>query len=266
MQTLKQEIDRMTERDTIFAGDCATCEDRGYILLEQDGQRRARACGCMQRKGLARRVRNAGVPARYAQANFENFDLTRADAPVRWAAETCRQMAEEFLVHPYGQGLLLTGTCGVGKTHLAAAALHLCMERYGVAGKFWDMNDLLTQVKRSFQRKQGYDAGGPETESTLVDEFARVEVLVIDELGGERLTDWSFGEVSLLLNARYNAQGDKPRLTIFTTNFANAGAGQGKGGVETLGDRIGSRMWSRLQEMTKVVEMQGRDYRLGRGR
>ncbi len=102
-------------------------------------------------------------------------------------------------------------------------------------------------------------------EAAYVKEFADMPALVVDELGGEKLTDWSYSEVSLLLNQRYNhgfgGQGAAPRLTIFTTNFPNQGPGEGVGMAETLGDRIGARMFSRLQEMCRVVEMTGSDYR-----
>jgi DNA replication protein DnaC len=73
--------------------------------------------------------------------------------------------------------------------------------------------------------------------------------------------------VAHILNTRYNDR----RTTIITTNYANAaplGAEAGQNGAaraamrdETLGDRIGERMRSRLQEMCVVVEMQGEDFR-----
>ena len=93
------------------------------------------------------------------------------------------------------------------------------------------------------------------------------EVLVLDELGTAKPSDWVWDTVAHILNTRYNDQ----RTTIITTNYANAaplGTGSEPNGSlriamrdETLGDRIGERMRSRLQEMCAVVDMHGEDYR-----
>jgi DNA replication protein DnaC len=82
------------------------------------------------------------------------------------------------------------------------------------------------------------------------------EVLVLDDLGSVKPTDWVWDMVSMVLNTRYNQK----RMTIVTTNFENLPAGSGGAGM-TLGDRIGDRMRSRLLEMCREVKMQGADYR-----
>ena len=90
------------------------------------------------------------------------------------------------------------------------------------------------------------------------------EVLVLDELGASKPTDWVWDTVAHILNTRYNDR----RTTIITTNYANAaqlaGPQREDGRMareESLGDRIGERMRSRLQEMCVVVEMHGADFR-----
>jgi DNA replication protein DnaC len=90
--------------------------------------------------------------------------------------------------------------------------------------------------------------------------------LVLDELGAAKPSDWVWDTVAHILNTRYNDR----RTTIITTNYANAGPLGAEGGAakaamrdETLGDRIGERMRSRLQEMCVVVEMNGTDFRQG---
>jgi DNA replication protein DnaC len=90
-------------------------------------------------------------------------------------------------------------------------------------------------------------------------------VLVLDELGAVKPTEWVWDTVSLILNTRYNDN----RTTIITTNFPD-GAPGGSGSLsaarsatreETLGDRIGERMRSRLHEMCRIVQMDGQDFR-----
>jgi DNA replication protein DnaC len=92
---------------------------------------------------------------------------------------------------------------------------------------------------------------------------------VLDELGAQKPTDWVWDTVALILNTRYN---DK-RTTIITTNYLDlppAGGGlsstQRATREETLGDRIGERMRSRLAEMCVRVEMNGGDFRQSAGR
>jgi DNA replication protein DnaC len=93
----------------------------------------------------------------------------------------------------------------------------------------------------------------------------------LDELGAVKPTDWVWDTVSLILNTRYNDN----RTTIITTNYPNLAERQRLGNVssrsseaakyaaerETLGDRIGDRMRSRLHEMCRIVTMEGTDFR-----
>ena len=89
------------------------------------------------------------------------------------------------------------------------------------------------------------------------------ELLVLDELGAVKPTEWVWDTVSLILNTRYNDM----RTTIITTNLSDAPAAGAAGDLrksareETLGDRIGERMRSRLHEMCRKVELQGEDFR-----
>ena len=83
-----------------------------------------------------------------------------------------------------------------------------------------------------------------------------------DELGAAKPSEWVWDTVSLILNTRYNNN----RTTIITTNFDNEPAGtvsgaRGAAREETLGDRIGERMRSRLHEMCRIVRMEGQDFR-----
>ena len=102
------------------------------------------------------------------------------------------------------------------------------------------------------------------TEFDLLDPVLTTEVLVLDDLGAQKPTDWAWDNVALILNARYNNK----LTTIVTTNYPDLPpGGGGLTDVEraarelTLGDRIGERMRSRLAEMCIRVEMTGKDFR-----
>ena len=119
--------------------------------------------------------------------------------------------------------------------------------------------------------QNSYNRNVQATELEILKPIFEAEVLVLDELGASRPTDWVFDTVSHILNTRYNER----RTTIITTNYPNAAPILSSNRVltafaearealreETLGDRIGERMRSRLQEMCLIVPMQGTDYRL----
>jgi DNA replication protein DnaC len=168
-----------------------------------------------------------------------------------------RRFVESYPLETAGTGLLLTGSIGVGKTHLAVGILQSLVAERGATGLFYDYRDLLKQVQNS------YNATVRETELEVLRPVFEAEVLVLDELGAAKPTDWVWDTVAHILNTRYNDR----RTTIITTNYANLGplgTETGPRGLmreETLGDRIGERMRSRLQEMCVVVEMQGEDFR-----
>jgi DNA replication protein DnaC len=155
-------------------------------------------------------------------------------------------------------GLLLTGPIGCGKTHLAVGIAKELMRQKNTACMFYDYRELLKEIQDS------YNASTQATEMEILRPVFDVEVLVLDELGAAKSTEWVFDTVSLILNTRYN----KKKTTIITTNYKDlppTGAmldGPGRYvQEETLGDRIGERMRSRLQEMCQLVRVDGEDFR-----
>jgi DNA replication protein DnaC len=92
---------------------------------------------------------------------------------------------------------------------------------------------------------------------------------VLDELGAKRSSAWVEETIFYIINHRYNHK----KLTIFTSNYLDIGDEEDtrqsyfkksdftKKGDDTLVDRIGIRLRSRIYEMCKVVEIWGEDYR-----
>ena len=172
---------------------------------------------------------------------------------------TAARWVDEFLALDGGSregGLLFIGPPGVGKTHLAAAALAEVIRRYRVRGRFVDFTSLIYQIQSTF------DAGSPETKQGVLEPVLSAEVLVLDELGAQKPSPWVSEVLYLVLNGRYTAR--KP--TLFTTNYfleGSAGAhslDRGAGG-DLLSTRIPSMLVSRLWEMARPVLMQGDDFR-----
>ncbi len=153
-------------------------------------------------------------------------------------------------------GLLLIGPSGAGKTHLSVAILRELILSKGIGCLFCDYRELLKQIQNS------YNPSVQVTELDLLRPVFQTEVLVLDDLGAVKPTEWVWDTVSVILNTRYNEN----RTTIITTNFQDGPATgiagpRGAAREETLGDRIGERMRSRLCEMCRVVELNAPDYR-----
>ena len=229
------------------------------MVERPDGVRAVAECACRTVERRVRRLAAARIPERHRECTLENFS-TKSGGLNRSLAEA-RVKATGFVrAYPsetFGNGLLFVGPCGVGKTHLAVGILHALIAERGVQGRFVDCKELLKEIQNS------YAANNEKTERQILRPALEAEVLVLDELGAARRTDWVSDMIEHLLNMRYNDR----KTTIITTNLPYASAGMAAGGPreaarkETLGDRIGERMLSRLGEMCLVVEMDGPDYR-----
>ena len=157
----------------------------------------------------------------------------------------------------------LIGTCGVGKTHLAISALKSIVLR-GHSGLFYDYRELLKEIQDS------YNPVNQATEMSVLEPVLKTEILVLDDVGSSKPSPWALETVGHVLSTRYN---DK-RVTILTTNFLDTDANTGAslaglrvaGGREpkkedSLTDRVGARIRSRLYEMCRTVEIEAPDYR-----
>ncbi len=236
-----------------------SCERCGGIGLVRTESGAARPCSCQAELERVLRLKRARIPAGFQAATLENFKPTEG---TRRAVALALQFVEEFTPGMRSErlpGLLLAGTVGVGKTHLAVGIMRALIERKGIEGRFVDVRELLDRLRSSY----GADAG--ESQAAIMRPFFNVDLVVIDELGAARPSDWVFETIELLIGGLYN----RMTPTIVTTNLANLGAGgqaaandyERAARPETLGDRIGTRMWSRLQQMCLNVEVSGKDFR-----
>jgi DNA replication protein DnaC len=145
------------------------------------------------------------------------------------------------------RGLLLTGPCGVGKTHLAVAILHGLIEK-GVPCLFYEFGALLKKIQES------YNPTSQASELCVLQPIYEAEVLLLDELGAVKPTDWVRDTMMQVIGRRYNDR----KLTLFTTNYLDARVNPAD---EVLEDRIGVRLRSRLYEMCATTLVEGADYR-----
>ena len=247
----------MTSSSTV----CNICQGSGWKSVNGGAAKSVTRCDCTIQSRSGRLMKQSRIPSRYEHCEFDSYhpELGGTGREKReQALSTAKKFVQEYPLEK--TGLILIGPIGVGKTHLAVSILRELILRKGIPGLFYDYRELLKQVQNS------YNASVQVTEMDVLRPVFETELLVLDELGAVKPTEWVWDTVSHILNTRYN---DK-LTTIITTNFADqppAAVAAARDLTsratrdETLGDRIGERMRSRLHEMCRVVYLEGEDVR-----
>jgi len=235
------------------------------VVTRPDGGRFAEECECQHTRKIAKSLERCRIPPKYINKDLDTFltDFPGADASLRNAHFLATRFVDNYpaMMAP-GRGFLFAGSSGLGKTHLAVGILKVLVLEKGCDGIFCYHQQLLKDIQNSYSPLTG------TTELEILDPVFKTELLVLDDLGSVKPSDWVWDTVSLVLNTRYNNQ----LTTIVTTNFPNLPAkslspnAKDYSREDSLGDRIGDRMRSRLLEMCREVKMQGADYRETLGR
>jgi DNA replication protein DnaC len=243
---------------------CPLCEGTGWKTIPATASapkdRRVTRCDCQLRARNQTLLGAARIPKRYEHCELASYttDFPGAHPSLAFAHLSAARFAHEYDPRD-GAGLLIIGKIGTGKTHLAVGITKELILNKGISCLFYDYRELLKEIQNS------YNATVQTTELDVLRPVFEADVLVLDELGAVKPTEWVWDTVSLILNTRYNDN----RTTIITTNFEDQPAGGTNGGsavraaarAESLGDRIGERMRSRLHEMCRIIKMEGEDFR-----
>jgi DNA replication protein DnaC len=245
--------------------DCKECGGTGWTVSENEGISSAERCACVAETRVKEAESLAGIPPNYRQASFETF-LLPTDNPVLLPvlADVMLAVSSYARTYPKTQkpGLLLVGPSGSGKTHLAIAALRALMER-GHEGIFFDFQNLLERIRSSYSETLG--AANRDAYRNALE----TEILLLDDLGSHRGTDWVQDTVTAIMTYRCNHK----KATIVTTNLPdpdmggimidNSGVSGAPRHKTSLEEQVGERARSRLFEMCKIIRMpNANDYRI----
>lgn len=178
----------------------------------------------------------SNIGDKYLNASFENFE-------VRPGSENAYKIAKHYAEHfeEYGpESIMIWGEPGNGKTHLAAA-VHNHLTKQGKVVVFISMPELLNKIKATF------NSSNKETEVQILKALNVCDLLIIDDLGAEKTSDWVQEKVFTIIDGRYRHQ--KPILA--TSNIRPA----------DLIDKIGKRAYDRILEMSQPIENKATSYR-----
>jgi DNA replication protein DnaC len=230
---------------------CPLCDDTGWKPVETNGVRRVERCECWRTDAGQKRLGTANIPRRYQHCTLANFEAYNDS--LKRAVVLAQRVIDSFPGAEGGdRGLLLIGMPGVGKTHLAVAILKKCISDRAAHGLFYTTSDLMALLRST------YTSDEKATESQVLRTMTAADVLVLDDLGRERATEWRDEMLHLIVNTRYSER----RLTIFTTNFdVGTDMTDPEKDPNTLQCRVGFRIYSRLHEMCEPIHLDAADYR-----
>lgn len=226
---------------------CEICHGSRWKSVTVDGVERMTRCDCWREFVITRYLAESRIPSKFAKAELTTYKPDTDSQ--RDALRLAKKFVDGFPAEQ--KGLVFHGPPGVGKTHLAVAMLKATIRDKGARGYFFQTTELLRLVRETYNRSVD------ETEMEVLRPVLEADVLVLDDLGVEKTSEWVHETLGLVINARYNSR----RATIITSNLVDAIDQNHKDFINSFMMQLGVRTRSRLLEMCDWVEVLGADIR-----
>lgn len=235
---------------------CPVCRDTGWVSETEDIRGPKKRCDCQFVQRRMRLYAQANIPARHANSRLTTFQV--ASPSQQLALGAAMQFLSNFRPGVPSRGLVLYGDVGRGKTHLLCALVGELILEHGVSARFVEFSHLVADLKVAFERGSGA--------ADVLGNLVSVDVLAIDELGKGRNTEFEGTVVDEVVSRRYNANTTLLGTTNFepgpSSGFSSANLSRPDRTAPRLVDRLGDRVYSRIEEMCDFVGVQGQDFRL----
>ncbi len=225
--------------------ECTLCGDRGYTLEQRDGDWYAKECLCKKIKALHRLIESSGVTEKQREYSLDNYFPTRD-------TNGMYQIANQYINYfpgiqksnAYNKGIGLMGTVGCGKTHLLLAIANALLNQ-NIPVIFVYVPDVIAELQQAqFERDEA------KSLDTKIHKLGEVPVLILDDVGKEKITGWVQVQYSRIINQRYTRQ----LPTLFSSNYS----------LDQIAEMIGDHSASRLYSLTKERQsyVMADDYRI----
>lgn len=233
---------------------CPICHDMEVIESTKGWE----LCSCVRKRQQEYRFAGAKIPPKMREQTLANFSLSYysptemvddRDSQYR-KAEKALKGAEEFieniLQNRPTKGLYLFGGAGVGKTHLVSGIANQLMQSE-ITPLYLMVADLLDEIRK------GYESVEADTSAVaLMEQAKETPVLILDDIGAERATEWSIEKLFQIINHRYLNQ----LPTVMTSNYDLDDLANHMGTGAT-----GTRICSRIVEMCRIFRLDSDDIR-----
>lgn len=216
---------------------CPACSKAA--IAEHETQRAAEQPEELRRLQAQAMLEAAGVPRRLQSATLKTYvsETDSQKAAHKLVCEYAKHLGDKLRT---GDGLIMMGNMGTGKTHLAVGLIRVATRTHSVAARYVTAPALFSRVRASY-------SGKAETEADILAEYSNTPLLVLDEIGVGKGSDNELNLIYALLGRRY----DECRPTVIITNLMS----------EDLRAWLGERVVDRLRETSPVVLFNWESYR-----
>ena len=175
--------------------------------------------------------------------SFQNFKITKENEKAYCKAKEYAQLIK----NGERKSLIITGNIGTGKTHLASSIANFLIQSE-ISVVFGTLINLLNEVKDTYTMEN-------KTESFIIEKYSKVPLLIIDDLGKERPSEWTLEKLFTIINNRY--ENNLP--VVITTNYNRERLRERL--ANNVNYEIADSIISRLYEMCKGISLNGKDKR-----